>query len=506
MRLHPIPAIILVAAMLLAGGCAPSKMFAKRGSKAPAATGSASVNTPPPAPAKEKTAEPATPEAPAKADAPATVEQAVATTETPVEPAGESSDPPPETPEGESTPAPASTPPSDNPSASPPEGLDAGTLMMMNEHLEPLPPEERERLYQEWKSLDALTVRERIREREASSVVPGGSASISNEPAEAGMTAFPPVGAETLGGAPSNAPVTPADFSLADARGASGDEAEMSRPVPLLDDLAAAQPEAPPAERRSHASATDWDQQLKTLIPIAEARAEATHRILREGSSAPAPAQDAMRRDYIASQIDLRLLYLMAGERGRALQSIANLEPEEQEFWRQVLWAMAAYFDAEAMPDRTARATQTIQKLRTAINKLQGEARLQLQNVTFCRKITSFGNFERFEEEAYGPGQRILLYAELINFKSVPRDSDGLFKTQLKSTIEILRENQSQPLQRIEFEPTVDLCRSYRQDYFHSYELKLPFDLEPGPHVLKLTVEDVQSDDVAVYSLNFTVK
>lgn len=503
MRLHSTPVIILVATMLLTGGCAPSKMFAKRDPKPPKASGSASVNTPPPAPAKEKTATPSE-ETPAPTETTDAVELASGIAEAESEtPGGEPSDSPPEMTEEDTQSASA---PLESSSDAPSEGLDAGTLMMMNEHLEPLPLDERERLYQEWKSLDALTIRERIREREAGSLAPNGSISNSNEPAEAGMTAFPPVGAETLGDSNQISSVTPVDFSTADAQAAVSDEAEMSRPVPLLDDLAATQPEAPPAARRTHASATDWDEQLDTLIPIAEARAEATHRIFRESADATGPAHDAMRRDYIASQIDLRLLYLMAGERGRALQSIANLEPEEQEFWRQVLWAMTAYFDTEAMPDRSARATQTVQKLRAAINKLQGEARLQLQNVAFCRKITSFGNFERFEEENYGPGQRILLYAELLNFKSIPRDSDGLFKTQLKSTIEILREDQSQPLQRIEFEPTVDLCRSHRQDYFHSYELKLPFDLEPGPHVLKLTVEDIQSDDVAVYSLNFTVK
>ena len=119
------------------------------------------------------------------------------------------------------------------------------------------------------------------------------------------------------------------------------------------------------------------------------------------------------------------------------MQAIPGLEASEQEFWQQLLWSVSNYFDAAAMPNRSDRFTQTVEQLRTAVARLQGDANLQLRNVAFCHKIVSFGNFERFERDEYSPGQLVLLYAEIANFKSAPQPSDGLYKTQIKSTIEI---------------------------------------------------------------------
>ncbi|HEX6985220.1 MAG TPA: hypothetical protein VF170_07575, partial [Planctomycetaceae bacterium] len=296
-----------------------------------------------------------------------------------------------------------------------------------------------------------------------------------------------------------------------------------TRPVPVVEAIAGGgpagvsangPPAAPPAETApvapplslSAGTADPWNAQVRQLIAAAEARAEQARAGFLDGAANGPAGGDAARRSYVESQVQLRLLYLMAGEQARAVQAIPGLDAADQEFWQQVLWGVSNYFDEAALPNRSDRMTQTVEQLRTAIARLQGEANLQLRNVAFCHKITSFGNFEKFERDEYTPGQRVLLYAELINFKSVPQPSDGLYKTQLKSTIEIFRAGQSQPAKKIEFDPTVDLCRSYRQDYFHSYELKIPADLTLGPHVLKLTVEDVQSGKLATYSVNFTVK
>jgi hypothetical protein len=281
-----------------------------------------------------------------------------------------------------------------------------------------------------------------------------------------------------------------------------------TRPITVIDTLAGAAtagtpPGAPPAEP---AESDRWQSQVRSLIASAEMRADQASAAFLQGTASGAPADDATRRRYVESQVQLRLLYLMAGEQARAMQAIPGLEASEQEFWQQLLWSVSNYFDSAAMPNRSDRFTQTVEQLRTAVARLQGDANLQLRNVAFCHKIVSFGNFERFERDEYAPGQLVLLYAEIANFKSVPQPSDGLYKTQIKSTIEIYRAGQGQPAKKMVFEPTVDLCRSHRQDYFHSYELKIPGDLTLGPHVLKLTVEDMQSGKLATYSVNFTVK
>lgn len=385
-------------------------------------------------------------------------------------------------------------------------GLDAATLMLMNDYLSQVPFQERQQLYQEWKSLDGKEIRRRIAQRESQTSAANTDAhpesatvADSNAPAEMTFT-----GEAQSGKSFPDANVTPAVFEVQP----DTPEPQVNRPVPLMEGLISEETQSPPESKP--AGAAHWDKQMRALLAAAQSRAETAHALYLAGKTQSSGSEDtevrALRRNYIASQVDLRLLYLMNGERGRALQTIPDIPVADQEFWRGMLWSIASYFDVDSMPRRSDRITQTVERLRTAINKLQGEANLKLRNVAFCQKITSFGNFERFENDTYDAGQKVLLYAEIINFKSVPRTSDGLFETRLKSTIEILREGEGQPLQRIEFEPTVDLCRSYRQDYFHSYELKLPADLASGPYVLKLTIEDVQSGDVAVYSLNFTVE
>lgn len=381
------------------------------------------------------------------------------------------------------------------------QGLDGQTLKLMNDYLSQVPFQERQELYQEWKGLDAEAIRRRIAERESQPPVFKNSINAvaeSNSPAETDFNAEIQSDKTLF-----DKSVAPAAFEVP----AIPDEPAAKRPVPLMEGLISGGSQTPPDLKP--AGDAHWDQQLQELLAAAQSRADETQTRYLKAKEKSDGEQDknvsSLRRRYIASQVDLRFLYLMNGDRGRALQAIPDIPAADQEFWRGVLWSIASYFDAESMPRKSDRMTQTVERLRTAINKLQGEANLKLRNVAFCRKITSFGNFERFDQNTYAPGQKVLLYAEIINFESVPRTSDGLYETRLASTIEILREGKGKPLQRIAFEPTVDLCRSYRQDYFHSYELKLPADLPAGPYVLKLSIEDVQSRDVAVYSLNFTV-
>lgn len=213
---------------------------------------------------------------------------------------------------------------------------------------------------------------------------------------------------------------------------------------------------------------------------------------------------EADKKQYVERHVFLRMLYLMSGQQERALQSIPGLNSADQEFWQQVFWGIANYFSYEAMPLASDRATQTIAQLRLAIQKLQEEARLELPNVVFARNIASFGNYTSFDRDEFSPGQPVLVYAEVRNFKS-ESTADGQYRTILRSTIEIMTPS-GQIVERMVFPATEDLCRNYRGDYFHSYEFSIPQRASLGPHVLKLTVEDQLKKKVATYSRNFTVR
>ena len=196
----------------------------------------------------------------------------------------------------------------------------------------------------------------------------------------------------------------------------------------------------------------------------------------------------------------------MADRSDQALEPIQGISDDHQEFWQQLVWSMSSYFDTQGQPERSQRATQTVDQLRTAITHLQSGAELQLRNVSFCHKIVSFGNYERFSRDQFTPGQPVLLYSEVDNFKSVMDDSDR-FRTALKSTIEIHRSGATgPPLEVIEFPVTEDLCRNYRRDYFHSYEFSIPQTLEPGLYQLILKAEDQIGQKMAESSVNFEVE
>ena len=215
---------------------------------------------------------------------------------------------------------------------------------------------------------------------------------------------------------------------------------------------------------------------------------------------------DIARQLYLRKHVQLRLLHLMTGQMDRALQPVPGIDPADQEFWQQMLWGMANYFDTQGMPDSSERATQTIAQLKSAAARLQEKARLELHNVAFCYKISGFGNYQRFKRDEFTPGQPVLLYAEVGNFKS-ELISEGQFRTLLKSTLEIVEGGPAgRVVETLPLAPSEDRCRNQRRDYYHSYEFAVPQGCNPGPHTLRLRVEDQLGKKLAVTALNFTVQ
>lgn len=215
---------------------------------------------------------------------------------------------------------------------------------------------------------------------------------------------------------------------------------------------------------------------------------------------------DTARQLYLRKHVQLRLLHLMSGQMDRALQPVPGIDSADQEFWQQMFWGMANYFDTQGMPDSSERATQTIAQLKSATARLQEKARLELHNVAFCYKISGFGNYQRFKRDEFTPGQPVLLYAEVGNFKS-ELVSEGQFRTLLKSTLEIVEGGPAgRVVETLPLAPSEDRCRNQRRDYYHSYEFAVPQSCNPGPHTLRLRVEDQLGKKLAVTTLNFTVQ
>jgi hypothetical protein len=214
----------------------------------------------------------------------------------------------------------------------------------------------------------------------------------------------------------------------------------------------------------------------------------------------------AEREEYVRKHAELRMLLLMTRQPALALQAIPDVDPETQEFWTSLMWSMSDYFDNQSSVDPSERASAALERLRAADRHLQALARLELGSLTFCEKIDGFGSYQPFERTVFRPGQPVLLYAEVRNFKT-EITAAGRYRTSLKSTMEIVRSGgDGELIERRRFESTEDQSRSPRVDYFHSYKLDLPLHLTPGSYTLKLTLEDELSGKIGSSSIDFLVR
>jgi hypothetical protein len=217
------------------------------------------------------------------------------------------------------------------------------------------------------------------------------------------------------------------------------------------------------------------------------------------------PTTESERRDYLRCHVLLRNLYLLAGRPHDAQQVVPDIDPADQEFWTEINWAMASYFDEEMLPSRSDRAAQTVTRLASAQRALDPLVPLEIRNLQFCRHIDGFGNYETFGVNEFTAGQQLLLYTEVRHFMS-ESDPSGVYRTLLESEIEIYSEGPTRELiDRTVFPSTEDLCRTRRSDYFHSYRIDLPSSLQPGTYVLELTVEDRLAGKAATESRRFVV-
>jgi hypothetical protein len=237
-----------------------------------------------------------------------------------------------------------------------------------------------------------------------------------------------------------------------------------------------------------------WQADLEKLI----ARVEQD--LLRSNLDRPSDVQS----EYLRRQAHLRLLYLMSQRQEEALTAISGIDPSQQEYWQSLILAMSNSFDTAQFPDSTDRAAQVVAPLSAALRRVRETAPLTIKNMGFCRKISYFGNYERFPRNEFTPGQEVLLYTEIENFVS-STTIDGEYRTLLKSLVEIV-DQQGKVVWTKGFPSTEDLCRNPRRDYFHNYQFHIPRDLSTGTYSLKLTIEDELGHKRISNSLNFVLK
>lgn len=219
----------------------------------------------------------------------------------------------------------------------------------------------------------------------------------------------------------------------------------------------------------------------------------------------PGAAQGRPERveEWRRRQTDLRMLYSVAGRSADAARVIEGLPREEQEFWQSLMLAMHQYRSPGAGPERTEQLTEALNQVRAAERHLRPLSRLEIYRLQFCTRIDGFGNATAFPTADFEPGQRLLLYAGVRNFRS-ELTGEGRYRSEFAAVVEFLREEDGEVLERIRLPQIPDECDEERTDYFQSFELTAPV-LE-GSYRVRLHLRDQLTQQTAEASLQMTIR
>jgi hypothetical protein len=202
-------------------------------------------------------------------------------------------------------------------------------------------------------------------------------------------------------------------------------------------------------------------------------------------------------------QTDLRLLLMVSGQNAESIRTIEALPREEQEFWQSLMLAMNQYRTTDETIPRSDLIGETLRQIRTAEQRLQPLARLEISRLQFCSRINGFGNVVAFPTADFEPGQRLLLYVGLKNFRS-ELTGEGRYRTESAVVIDYIREEDGEALEPIRLPSIPDECDEQRTDYYHSIELTAP--LLEGSWIVRVRVRDQYSMQVTEAQLKLNVR
>jgi hypothetical protein len=248
-------------------------------------------------------------------------------------------------------------------------------------------------------------------------------------------------------------------------------------------------PLASTAELQSSASGqslADWQQQLAATIRQLEGELAAMPSV---------PADDPRH-------VKLRLLYLAAGRRDDLLR-LSPLTTPDSAFWSQELFGLATYLDEARLADPGTRAAEASRHLHEAAATLAEQGTLSVRNLAFCTRVDSFGVYTRFEKEEFQPGEEVLLYAEVQNFRSEATPQGH--RTALTSSYQVF-DAAGRRIDEQEFPVTEERCQNRRHDFFIRYFVRLPERAYDGRHTLQLTIEDTLGHKLGQSTIDFIIK
>lgn len=246
------------------------------------------------------------------------------------------------------------------------------------------------------------------------------------------------------------------------------------------------QPSAPIHANPTMSAPADWRSHLDSAIT----------QLSSDSGAPPRSSEEARER------VRLQLLKLAAGQTDGASSALPGLSSAEQGYWSNQLFALSTMLKDQQSADRRALVDAAARHQAEASAKLRSMGSLQLRNFVTCREVYGYGAYDPLPDPQYTPGDQIILYAEIDNYRS-DATSEG-YRTTLASSYRLVDE-QGKEVAAGDFPEVDDLCLTLRRDFHIQYGVTLPTLLQPGEYRLELTVNDRLGDKLGHDELALTV-
>ncbi len=179
-----------------------------------------------------------------------------------------------------------------------------------------------------------------------------------------------------------------------------------------------------------------------------------------------------------------------------------NLTAEELELLDQL---HRFFIDLGRKLDDEHEAQQTIiDAVLSLQNAIVKRPALELPTVALCWRIGGFGDYDKFEREAFlaHDEQQVILYLEIDGFTSVLNERRQ-WVTQISQQLEIYSDRDGIPVWSESWQRAVDVINNKRRDFFTTQLITLPAALSVGRYQLKIRVRDEESGAEAEASIPF---
>jgi hypothetical protein len=288
----------------------------------------------------------------------------------------------------------------------------------------------------------------------------------------------------------------PVDASPSAANASAGELAAMRYPAghPSATLAPAAQP--PGALDTRATAAVPADQRLASdaAAPVAYPA--------RDQTLAAMDARLSRRvQDYpndVSAQFDYQLLQFVMDEPVPNLSAIASLPDEDREMIAAVMDGLSNYRN-NLRADNNMLLSRKVRPLLDMTDRLRALSDLIIPTIALCQDVRGFGNYTPFDGDpprfSAGSPHPTILYCEVANFSSQLNDK-RLWQTELVQNAVLYTEG-GMSVWTDQARPVTDTARVHRQDFFIAQRIDLPAALPIGRYLLKVTIEDKQSNHFA---------